>query len=74
MSQNKIEIVESIDEQYPLVEDSYSCPNCGSHVASNIPLQKTEPMFSLEPDPHYEWQELHKCGSCETLFRITNGT
>ena len=57
----------------------FCCPNCGTH--SNLEnteptsfLDKDETEFSYEPEPHYSWDELHKCLHCGTIYIIKNGT
>ena len=60
------------------VED-FKCPNCGKycdlmHNVTGSFISKTEAEFCYESDPHYRWEEKHKCTSCETLFTVTNGT
>ena len=48
----------------------YSCPNCGATSTHLTIIQNTEPEFFEEPDPHYEWVEIHKCHICETIYKF----
>ena len=52
----------------------YSCPNCGAICSEQTIVSKTEMIFEELPDPHYSWDETHKCQKCETLYLLHNGT
>ena len=52
----------------------YSCPNCGAVCSEKTLILKTETMFEEWPDPHYSWDETHKCQKCETLYLLHNST
>jgi hypothetical protein len=52
----------------------YSCPNCGAICSKKTIVSKTETIFEEIPDPHYRWDETHKCQKCETLYLLHNGT
>ena len=55
--------------------DNYHCPNCGamSEITQTM-VYMTESIFNHEPDPHYSWEELHKCSQCESYYKYNNGT
>jgi len=55
--------------------NGWGCPNCGA-TADNprTELWRTESEFKHEPDPHYNWDEVHKCFNCETIYKLNNGT
>jgi len=57
----------------------FRCPNCnrfcsgfGDNPTSLIERDDTE--FIEAPDPHYSWNELHKCMSCDTVYTVVNGS
>jgi hypothetical protein len=52
----------------------YTCPNCETVCSEQSIISKTDPVFVEEPDPHYSWDETHKCVSCETVYILHNGT
>jgi predicted RNA-binding Zn-ribbon protein involved in translation (DUF1610 family) len=52
----------------------YSCPNCGAIRSEKTMVSKTETIFNEMPDPHYSWDETHKCQKCETMYLLHNGT
>jgi hypothetical protein len=52
----------------------YSCPNCGAICSDKTLISRTEFEFEELPDPHYSWDETHKCQKCETLYLLHNGT
>lgn len=52
----------------------YSCPNCGAICSDKTRISITETEFKELPDPHYSWEETHKCQKCETLYLLHNGT
>lgn len=53
----------------------YSCPNCEAIADSPQTLvSQTKPEFNYEPDPHYAWEEIHKCQKCGTLYTFKNNT
>ena len=52
----------------------YSCPNCDAICSDKTLISRTEPEFEEYPDPHYSWDETHKCQKCETLYLLHNGT
>jgi hypothetical protein len=52
----------------------YSCPNCGAICCDKTFISKTEIEFNEFPNPHYNWDEIHKCQKCETLYLLHNGT
>jgi hypothetical protein len=52
----------------------YSCPNCGHNNFDWKFLYMTPVKFVEEPDPHYEWMEVHECDLCETVYHIKNGS
>ena len=52
----------------------YSCPNCGAICSDKTLISRTEAEFEELPDPHYSWEETHKCQKCETLYLLHNGT
>ena len=59
----------------------FSCPNCGRYCSTgyqksidNSFISKTQPVFVLEPDPHYTWTETHRCLSCDTIYTLDNST
>ena len=52
----------------------YSCPNCGAICSDKTLISRTEAEFEELPDPHYSWEENHKCQKCETLYLLHNGT
>mgnify|MGYP003441964836 CR=1 FL=1 len=63
-------------------EQPFSCPNCGKHCSSSYgeigeptSFVKSFPSeFKEEPDPHFSWEELHKCLACETEYLLVNRT
>ena len=63
-------------EMENLIESTtgYSCPNCGAICSEKTIVSKTETIFEELPDPHYSWDETHKCQKCETLYLLHNGT
>lgn len=63
---NKQAIIES--------KTGYSCPNCGSICSDKTFITKTETIFEQYPNPHYAWDEIHKCNKCETMYLLHNGT
>lgn len=52
----------------------YSCPNCGAICSEKTIVSKTKAIFEELPDPHYSWDETHKCQKCETLYLLHNRT
>lgn len=53
------------------------CPNCGRLIVygeKGTFISSTEKEFIHLPDPHFIWQETHKCNMCETMFIVKNGT
>ena len=52
----------------------YSCPNCGTICSDRTLISRTDSEFVEYPDPHYSWDETHKCQKCETLYLLHNGT
>ena len=52
----------------------YSCPNCGAICSDKTLISRTDFEFKDYPDPHYSWDETHKCQKCETLYLLHNGT
>ena len=52
----------------------YSCPNCGATCSAATLVARTNSEFDYHPDPHYSWDEFHKCQNCETLYLLHNGT
>lgn len=52
----------------------YTCPFCGKVSSEESFIIKSETEFKNYPDPHYEWDEIHKCSDCKTLYLIHNGT
>jgi len=52
----------------------YSCPNCGAICSDRTLISRTDAEFKEYPDPHYSWDETHKCQKCETLYLLHNGT
>ena len=52
----------------------YSCPNCGAICSDKTLVSMTEVIFNELPDPHYDWDEIHKCQKCETYYLLNNGT
>lgn len=56
-------------------ENDFNCPNCNKHSgAMESMIASTEAEFVEAPDPHYKWEEIHKCVTCHTMFQIENGT
>jgi hypothetical protein len=51
-----------------------SCPNCDTLCSQDTMVSKTEVEFVEAPDPHYSWDETHKCNRCETVYILHNGT
>lgn len=61
----------------PVVIESttgYSCPNCGAICSHRTLISRTEAEFEEYPEPHYSWDETHKCQKCGTLYLLHNGT
>lgn len=52
----------------------YSCPNCGAICSDRTLISRTDFGFEEYPDPHYSWDETHKCQNCETLYLLHNST
>jgi predicted RNA-binding Zn-ribbon protein involved in translation (DUF1610 family) len=52
----------------------YSCPNCGAICSDKTLISRTDSKFEEDPNPHYSWDETHKCQKCETLYLLHNGT
>ncbi len=52
----------------------YSCPNCGTICSDKTLISRTDSKFEEDPNPHYSWDETHKCQKCETLYLLHNGT
>ena len=52
----------------------YSCPNCGTICSDRTLILRTDFKFEEDPNPHYSWDETHKCQKCETLYLLHNGT
>ena len=53
---------------------NYSCPNCGAMATEETFISQTLAEFKEEPDPHYCWQEIHKCQKCNIVYALHNGT
>lgn len=51
----------------------YSCPNCGAICSDKTLISRTEAEFEELPNPHYSWEETHKCQKCETLYLLHIG-
>lgn len=66
--------VETFDNMVVKSITGYSCPNCGAICSQSTFISKTESEFKEEPDPHYDWNEIHKCKKCETTYLLHNGT
>lgn len=65
-------ILDGVEYQVVESENGFSCPNCGT-VDYNL-VYKSPIELEYDPDPHYEWQEVHKCTKCETFYLLYNGT
>jgi predicted RNA-binding Zn-ribbon protein involved in translation (DUF1610 family) len=50
------------------------CPNCGDMITDKTLKAASQMEFSYDPEPHYSWVEVHQCNSCETRFKLKNGT
>ncbi len=60
-------------EQNDIISE-HNCPNCGHENYHWTFLYMTPVQFFDEPDPHYEWMEVHECDSCETIYTVKNGS
>lgn len=64
----------AINIESPDIINSYNscgCPNCG-YTTDNprTELWRTKVEFKEEPNSHYEWEEVHKCFKCETIYKF----
>lgn len=71
-----LDLVLSTVKKLSLAESTtgYSCPNCGATCSDATLISRTNSSFEWHPDPHYSWDEFHKCQHCETLYLLHNGT
>ena len=80
VEQRKVVLLKLWDTATPAREQNpTSCPNChifctNQHDNPTSFLDKDETEFIEAPDPHYQWNELHKCLHCDTVYTIVNGT
>lgn len=50
------------------------CPNCGNFSTSDLDVVAYTPPGIQLGEESYSWWEKIKCPSCETIYRIPNGT
>jgi hypothetical protein len=55
-------------------KSGFSCPKCNAVCSDYTFMTQTEAVFKEVPDPHYSWDETHKCTNCDTLYFLHNGT
>lgn len=72
-SEDALVIELDFDEIRKHHSESIKCPNCGN-LNHGYPIGNTEPVFEHHPDPHQTWYEIHRCGSCSTIYGLFNGT
>ena len=66
------ELMEKFKESIT-VKVGYKCPNCGTSLSSSRgEIAMTKPQFNKYGSK--DWDELHECNKCESLFIIHNGT
>jgi len=76
--------IEGFDEQFkqqsdftknfPRSKTDYTCPNCEAISSDSTVIMNLDFIFKTEPDPHYSWDEVHKCNKCGIFYIINNAT
>jgi len=71
------EIEKSVSARLKKLEESksgFSCPKCDTTYSEYTFISQTEAVFKEAPDPHYSWDETHKCTNCGTMYLLHNAT
>jgi hypothetical protein len=55
-------------------KSGFSCLKCYAICSEQSCVSQTETVFKEAPDPHYSWDETHKCTNCGTLYFLHNPT
>lgn len=57
---------------------NYCCSSCGTRATNESFIAASFPTFNdgveQNTDPHYEFNEIHKCTKCSTIYKTNNCT